>query len=176
MFKILTVEDINHNTVEHLLNFTYKESIQEILKESYLEESNSCNYENAVNKLREDYYSFIDNYVHSINRNQLIAVYEHEGKFVSALRAVEMTNGIWLEEALESAVEYRNQGFSTRLLYGLLDYLKTTNGKILIANIGKSNTESRNLHRKLGFIETDKVACDEDGNEYYKQIRYEYSI
>lgn len=176
MFKILDYENFSEGLVEHLMNFTYEESTNEIFEDSYLQdvdENDKFEKSKAYEKFKSDYNEFIKAFMHN-NQQQFIAVVEEDKKYISALRVIELEKDIWFEEALETAVNYRKCGYSTMLVTSLIEYLKDKNAKLIIANIGKSNIESINFHKKIGFEETDGMAVDEDGTEYPGCIRFEY--
>lgn len=179
MFKVLSSSDYCNGLVDHFMEFTYQESTRENFEDLYLkaiesksEEADTVEYE----KMILDYYTFIESFLNSEDENQFIAVFEKNSSYVSALRAIEIQKGIWLEEALETAIEHRRCGYSTELVKGLIEFLKEKKGKFIVANIARSNTESRDFHKKLGFIETDKPVVDDSGIVYKRQIRYEYKI
>ena len=62
------------------------------------------------------------------------------------------------------------------MLNSLIKYLKGKNAKLIIANVAKSNIESINFHKKIGFMETGKIAVDENGIGYPRCIRFEYKL
>lgn len=179
MFKILDYSNFNMQLVNHLMEFTYQESTLEIFEESYLKSIDSgdeIKKERAYEVLKTDYYDFIDLFMCEENVSQFIAVLELDGKYVCALRAVEIEKGIWLEEALETAREYRKQGYSFRLIEHLKEELKKRDAKTIIARIAKSNEKSINLHKKVDFKESKKTVIDEDARVYLQSLQFEYHM
>jgi len=179
MFEIFGKGDFSDDLAEHLLTFTYLESSVEIIKSNYIENQHDISTsieKKAQEKFRKDYFEFISDFLSSEEFNQFIAAYRVDRKIVSALRIIEMESGVWLEEALETAPECRRNGYSFKLVEKLIESVRERNGKVIVANIGRSNKASRNLHIKLGFRETTKLAIDESGNVFKNQVRYEYRL
>ncbi|MGB3366618.1 MAG: GNAT family N-acetyltransferase [Acidaminobacteraceae bacterium] len=179
MFKILKYSDFNEELVEHLIKFTYKESADEIFEESYLkliDKEDRVGKELIYNKFKLDYYDFINLFMSEKQKSQFIAVIEEKGKFVSGVRAIELSQGIWLEEALETAVEFREHGHAMELVTSLIEELTLKKAELIVARVAKSNIESRNFHEKMNFIETSKDVIDENGIFYSMSVEYEYKL
>lgn len=179
MFKILEYSDFDKELVEHLMEFTYKESADEIFEESYMksvDRENEVEKNRAYQKFKIYYYEFIDLFLSETHTSQFIAVIEEHEKFVSGLRAVELSNGIWLEEALETAVEFRERGHAMELVSNLINHLTSKKAEVIVARVSKSNIESRNFHEKMNFVETSKDVIDENGVFYPMSVQYEYKL
>ncbi|BEP27828.1 GNAT family N-acetyltransferase [Helicovermis profundi] len=179
MFKVLNYKDFNQELVEQLMEFTYKESTYEIFEDSYLskiDKENEYEKKKAHEKFKSDYYNFIESFMSSPNDSQFIAVIDKDNKYVSGVRAIKMSELIWFEEALETAVDYRNCGYSTTLIKGLIRHLEGEKCEIIIAHVSKFNIESINLHKKLGFELTSKKVIDENNKYCPNQLQFEYKI
>jgi len=179
MFKILEYSDLNEELVEHLMKFTYKESANEIFEESYfklINKDNKVGKDIIYERFKVEYYDFINLFMSEKQTSQFIAVIEENEKFVSGVRAVELSQGIWLEEALETAVDFRECGHAMELVSNLIGHLTSKKAEVIVARVAKSNIESRNFHEKMNFVETSKDVIDENGIFYSMSVQYEYKL
>jgi lincosamide and streptogramin A transport system ATP-binding/permease protein len=98
------------------------------------------------------YASFLRDFVK--DPKQLIVVETFNNNWVSALRAIETSEGHWFLEALETKPDERKKGFGKALLLHTIDHLKTRGMTELTCIIAKNNCKSQALHEKCGFIPT----------------------
>ena len=138
MINIVT--QIDENTISRLLS-VYSESMDDM----------KINFTNDV-EMCLAYASFLRDFVK--NPKQLIVVETFNDDWVSALRAIETTEGHWFLEAVETKPDERKKGFGKNLLRHTIDYLKNHGMTELTCTIAKNNYKSQALHGKCGFIPT----------------------
>ncbi len=105
-------------------------------------------------------------------------VLEVGGAWVSALRLHSMKDFYYME-ALETAPEFRNMGYGSKLLSELLCALKAKGAFVLRDNVDKENVASLALHKKCGFKIAEGEAFDYLSNEpdpYSFGMIYSYSM
>ena len=136
------VAQVDENAVCQLMSL-YSESMNEMKK----------HFASGA-EMYEAYASFLQDFVK--NPKQLILVEVSDDEWVSALRAIETMEGHWFLEAVETKPEKRKKGFGKNLLYHTIDYLKNIGMKELTCTISKNNFKSQALHRKCGFLPTNK--------------------
>ena len=108
MINIVT--QIDENTISRLLS-VYSESM-EGMKINFTNDAEMC----------LAYASFLRDFIR--NPKQLIVVETFNDEWVSALRAIESTEGHWFLEAVETKPDARRKGFGKNLLCHTIDYLK----------------------------------------------------
>ncbi len=138
MLNIVT--QIDENTIRRLLS-VYSESMDDM----------KINFANDV-EMYMAYASFLQDFVK--NPKHLIVVETFDNDWVSALRAIETTEGHWFLEAVETKPDARNKGFGKDLLHHTIDYLKELGMTESTCTIAKNNYNSQALHEKCGFIPT----------------------
>ncbi len=138
MINIVT--QIDENTISRLLS-VYSESMDDM----------RINFNNDV-EMCLAYASFLRDFVQ--NPKQLIVVETVNDDWVSALRAIETTDGHWFLEAVETKPDERKKGFGKNLLCHTIDYLKNRGMKELTCTISENNYKSQALHEKCGFVPT----------------------
>ena len=136
------VAQIDENAVRQLLSL-YSESMNE-MKKHFASDA----------EMRGAYASFLRDFVK--NPKQLILVEVSDDDWVSALRAIETTEGHWFLEAVETKPEKRKKGFGKDLLCHTIDYLKNIGMRELTCTISRNNFNSQALHGKCGFIPTNE--------------------
>lgn len=156
------VTQIDENAVCQLLSL-YSESMNEMKK-----------YFASDAEMRGAYVSFLRDFVK--NPKQLILVEVSDDEWVSALRAIETTEGHWFLEAVETKPEKRKKGFGKDLLYHTIDYLKNIGMRELTCTISKNNFNSHALHGKCGFIPTNEPPLNcwgelEEGTILYRLVK-----
>ena len=176
MIKIITKDNISSAVINQLFNFTYRESLTEIFNNEYLSKTDISNPHDAMKNMYQDYDEFISDFLNCKNGEQIIALYEVDSKYVSALRCSQLEEGNWLIEGLETTADYRKQGYGSNLVRSLIDYLKSKNASAVCSNIGFSNEESLSLHKRLGFKVSNELAVDKNGNVYRNQKRLTNTI
>lgn len=103
-------------------------------------------------EMRAAYASFLRAFI--ANPKQLVIVEESNSVWVSALRAVETSEGHWFLEAVETKPEERKKGYGKELLHHTIDYLENIGMTELTCTISKNNFKSQALHGKCGFVPT----------------------
>ena len=88
--------------------------------------------------LREDFFR---------QREAFYAVWLEKGRYVSALRLEPHEDG-WLLEALETAPEYRKQGYAKALMGAVLDQMGQAT---VYSHVSKRNQASLRTHFACGF-------------------------
>lgn len=80
----------------------------------------------------------------------LCAVWEEQGRYVSALRLEPYRDGLLLE-ALETRPDQRGKGYAQTLIREMQRYLAQQGPVKLYSHIEKRNSASRSVHEKCGF-------------------------
>lgn len=98
-------------------------------------------------------------------------IWQEAGCYVSALRLEPYRDG-WLLEAMETAPDYRRNGYAEKLLRKVLelpDYER------IYSHVHKKNIPSLKIHEKCGFCRISEQAVYIDGsvNSYACTMRYE---
>ena len=88
--------------------------------------------------LREDFFR---------QKDAFYALWLEKGKYVSALRLESYKDG-WLLEALETAPDYRKQGYAKALMVDVLD---TMGEAVIYSHVSKRNEASLKTHYACGF-------------------------
>ena len=78
------------------------------------------------------------------------AVWMEGSAYKSAVRLEQCGDGLLLH-SLETAPNERKRGYAYNLLTHFLDYLRTTNYKVIYSHIDKCNRASLMLHKKCEF-------------------------
>ena len=92
--------------------------------------------------------------------NAVYAIWEEDGKYISALRLEPYREGLLLE-ALETAPIYRRQGFAEKLMLSVLDKFSDTK---IYSHVSKRNLPSLRIHEKCGFRRILEYAAYIDGS------------
>lgn len=95
------------------------------------------------------------------NKNAHLAVWEHEGQCVSALRLEPYKDG-FLISCLETAPSHRRNGYA----FAILEETCSIYRGPIYAHVAKDNLPSRNLHDRLGFVKHADHAVYVDGSVY----------
>lgn len=80
----------------------------------------------------------------------LCAVWEEQGRYVSALRLEPYRDGLLLE-ALETKPDQRGKGYAQTLIREIQHHLAQQEPVKLYSHIAKRNSASRSVHEKCGF-------------------------
>ncbi len=103
--------------------------------------------------LREDFFR---------QSGAIYAVWTSQAVYQSALRLEPYRDGLLLE-ALETAPNARRNGYAFSLLSQTLDYLRTTDCKVVYSHVNKRNKASLGVHEKCGFHRIADTAVYIDG-------------
>lgn len=99
------------------------------------------------------------------------AVWEEDGRYVSALRMEPYRDGLLLE-GLETAPEARKQGYASGLVRNILALLAQKGTVTVYSHVHKKNLPSRMLHEKCGFQVISDHAAYIDGSVNYGACTY----
>lgn len=94
----------------------------------------------------QDFYAFLRDFF----KTGFYAVWELNGRYVSALRLEPYQDGLLLE-AVETAPAHRNQGYATSLLNAALAYVMEDLHCPVYSHIKMDNLPSLALHKACGF-------------------------
>ena len=108
----------------------------------------------------EDFYRYLSQ-VFFQTRGAVYAVWEKNGRYVSALRLEPYRDGLLLE-ALETALELRRKGYAAALIRAVQGFLE---GKTkLYSHVDKRNLPSLKVHETCGFRRVADFAVYVDGS------------
>ncbi len=96
-----------------------------------------------------DFISYLRN-VFFQQPNAVYAIWLEGAEYKSVLRLEQCGDGLLLH-SLETSPNERRKGYAYSLLTHFLDYLRTTDCKVVYSHIDKRNRASLNLHIKCGF-------------------------
>ena len=103
----------------------------------------------------------------------ILAVWEHQGHYVSALRLEPYKDGLLLE-GLETAPEHRKCGYAADLILAVQAYLAEQGVVKLYSHVEKRNVASRRTHETCGFYEISDRAVYISGSVDYRCCTYLY--
>ena len=118
---------------------------------------------------RQDFFSFLRVFFQASDAYYM--VWQHQGRYVSALRVEAYEDGV-LIEGLETAPECRQKGFAKALLSNSIDYLKKQGIKRIYSHIEKSNMPSIKVHLACGFEKINDYAVCIDGSVLQNTATY----
>lgn len=111
------------------------------------------NYADAA-QMKAEYAAFLADFI--TDPKHLVLIEETDAGWVSGLRAIETSPGRWFLEAVETMPEKRHQGHGKELLLHTIEYLKCRGMREITCTIAEGNTASQALHKKCGFVPTDR--------------------
>lgn len=133
----------------------YEQSNRESAKKNWPEESTDF----ALQLAEQEFYQYLRQvFFHTPGARY--AIWLEHGIYVSALRLEPYRDGLLLS-ALETAPDYRKQGFAEALVREVLRTLPVTS---VYSHIHKCNHASFNLHMKCGFHRISEQATYLDGS------------
>lgn len=97
----------------------------------------------------------------------MYALWEVNGRYVSALRLEPYRDGLLLE-ALETAPDQRNKGYAASLIGAVLAALSEQGRDKVYSHVHKHNAASRKAHEKCGFRVISDCAVYMDGSVDYR--------
>lgn len=103
----------------------------------------------------------------------VLAVWEHQGKYVCALRLEPYRDGLLLE-GLETAPDRRKMGYAVALVRAMQAHLAEQDSVKLYSHVAKKNLPSRKTHEKCGFREISDSAVYINGSVDYRCCTYLY--
>ena len=109
----------------------------------------------------QDYYQYLSQ-VFFRTPGAVLAVYSHNGEYVSALRLEPYQDG-YLLNALETAPDCRGKGFGKHLVEEVIAYCRAAGIHVLYSHVDKQNVASQKLHLAVGFTVVSRNATLLDG-------------
>ena len=109
----------------------------------------------------QDYYQYLSR-VFFRTSGAILAVYSHNGKYVSALRLEPYQDG-YLMNALETAPDCRGKGYGKHLVKEVITYCRAVGIQVLYSHVHKQNAVSKRLHIAAGFTVLSSNATLLDG-------------
>lgn len=97
------------------------------------------------------------------------AIWEENGKYVSALRLEPYEDGLLLE-ALETAPQYRRRGYGEKLIRAVQDAFPQK----IYSHVSKKNAPSLAIHKKCGFRQVLDYAKYIDGSVARNAVTLQY--
>ena len=113
----------------------------------------------GIMQAEQDFYQFLRE-IFFPTEGAVYAVWEEKGEYISALRLEPYRDGLLLS-ALETAPQYRRQGYAKKLITAVLEALPQ--GKIY-SHVSKRNAPSLRTHSSCGFRKISDHATYLDGS------------
>lgn len=152
------------------LNF---EALMQVYSQSNIQ-SGADSYQNlSASELlinaQQDHYVFLREFLRQ--RGAFCAVWEEDGRYLSALRIEPYRDGLLLE-GLETLPEARRRGYAKKLIESVCNYLKKSEEVILYSHIANDNIASIAVHKSCGFEKKSDMARYIDGSVSSKASTY----
>ena len=142
------------------------EQLMEVYREGNLENGRIlAPFDSQARQLQlaeQDFHSYLAETFFPV-RGAMYAVWEVEGKYVSALRLEPYRDGLLLE-ALATAPQERRKGYASALIRAVEEKLCTKAPLRLYAHVAKKNTPSLKTHASCGFLKISDSALYIDGS------------
>lgn len=106
-------------------------------------------YEEQIRLAKLDFHRYLQDSFFT-KQNAVYAVWEADGKYVSALRLEPNRDGLILE-ALETIPEERCKGYAIALIHSVQGWLKEQGCVKLYSHVSKRNAVSLRTHERCGF-------------------------
>lgn len=110
----------------------------------------------------EDFYRYLSACFFQTS-GAVYAIWEVNGRYVSALRLEPHRDGMLLE-ALETVPEERRKGYAAALIQSVQAWLKEQGSVRIYSHVSKKNTASLKAHEKCGFRRIAEHAAYIDGS------------
>ena len=155
------------------LNFSelmqvHSESNLENGAEQYFLETPEVQLHNA----QIDFYNYL-NSVFFRQSNSYYAIWEDQGRYVSALRVEPYSDGL-LICALETEPQARRKGYASLLIQAVQSYLKGQGSGVIYSHVSKKNSASLSIHNKCGFEVVKDYAVYSDGSVLHSNVTLAY--
>lgn len=119
----------------------------------------SCSSNEQRLEAEQDFYAYLRVFFQS----GFYAVWEAGDRYISALRLEPYQDGLLLE-AVETAPDFRKQGFAKKLLNAMLEYIRERENCPIYSHVAKNNLPSLALHNGCGFTRIAEFAVYIDGS------------
>ena len=103
----------------------------------------------------------------------ILAVWEENGQYVSALRLEPYKDGLLLE-GLETAPEHRKKGYAASLICCVQGYLRQQGAVKLYSHVSRGNKPSQKTHEVSGFRQIADCAVYINGSVDYRGVTLLY--
>lgn len=126
-------------------------------------------------QLREaelDFYQYLND-VFFKQKESFYALWEAEGRYLSALRLEPFHDGLLLS-ALETAPEARQRGYAAQLIAAVTAYLAEQGSGVIYSHVSKRNLPSVKTHQKCGFQIIADHAVYSDGSVLHSSYTFAY--
>lgn len=133
----------------------YGESCREYGREFWPEEPP----ERQMAQAEQDFYDYLTDVFFKTD-GAVYAIWQSEGRYVSALRLEPYRDGLLLE-ALETAPDRRRRGYARALMKSVLERYADIK---IYSHVGKRNTPSLGIHEACGFRRILEYAVYIDGS------------
>lgn len=142
------------------------EQLMEVYREGNLENGRIlAPFDSQARQLQlaeQDFYSYLAETFFPV-RGAMYAVWEVEGKYVSALRLEPYRDGLLLE-ALETAPGEREKGYAAALVQAVQRMLAEQSVRRIYSHVSKKNLPSLRTHKRCGFRILSDTAAYLDGS------------
>lgn len=136
-----SMEDLSFGDLMEIYIEDNREHGAELWPEKTLEEQLALSKQDFHSYLEEDFFS---------KPSAVYAIWEADGKYVSALRLEPNRDGL-LMEALGTAPGERRKGYAAALIQAVQDWLKEKGAVKIYSHVGKRNAASLKAHERCGF-------------------------
>ena len=110
----------------------------------------------------QDFYQYLVQCFFTVD-GAVYAMWEEEGKYLSALRLEPYEDGLLLS-ALETMPDFRQQGYACRLIQALQEWLSQHGAIKVYSHVSRKNEASRRTHIRCGFCKILDHAVYSDGS------------
>ena len=131
------------------------------LRENGMEFYPHLSCEEQLIEAEQDFYNFLIAFFKT--DGAMYCIWEENDLIISALRLEPYEDGLLLE-ALETAPDYRRQGYATVLMHAVSDYVKEQGIQKIYSHVHQNNIPSALLHKKIGFVSVLNYARYIDGS------------
>ena len=126
--------------------------LMEVYRESNCENLNKLSYP-SLDDLENTFKEYLSKDFFA-NKENYLAILADGQSYLSALRLHREAGG-YLIEAIETKPDFRNLGYGLSLLF--LVRKRISEAFYLRSEVSENNIKSLNLHKKLGFVEKEKI-------------------
>ncbi len=126
----------------------------------------------AILKIEQEFYQYLNEVFFPVN-GAFYAVWEEDGRYLSALRLEPYRDGFLLE-SLETHPDFRRRGYSKRLILAVLQLMKPQGLSGIYAHVHKRNEASLHTHLTCGFQRISEQAVYIDGSVNSRCCTLEY--
>ena len=112
-------------------------------------------------KTEQEAYAYLQELL--LDKRGFCAIWEVDGRYVTALRIERFKDDAWLLTALETLPTARKRGYAKSLIREVAQYLKENGAGKLYSHVEKRNVISLVVHKSCGFKEVLQHAVLLDG-------------